>query len=122
YLFDVNWSDAALYDLVINTERLSFEAGVDLIRGLFGRPEVTATDGSRQALRDPALASRGRVAPAAHSETRQSGVAGEAGQGVTRPGGPAARGRAREVGRAVPGVVDVKEQPLEVPPIPPFVA
>ncbi len=36
--------------------------------------------------------------------------------------GAAAQDRATEVARSVPGVVEVKWQVLEVPPIPPFVA
>jgi cytidylate kinase len=122
YLFDVNWSDAALYDLVITTEKLSFEAGVAVIFGLLHRPELAATDGSRQAVRDRALASRVRAALAAHPETRKNRIMVEAEQGVIRLEGTAALERATEVARAVPGVVDVKEQLLEVPPIPPFVA
>src|SRR5262249_33246602 len=122
YLFDVNWSDAALYDLVLSTERLSFEAGVDVIRGLLHWPEMAATDGSRQTLRDRALASRVRVALAAHPETRRYRIMVEAEKGVIRLEGTAALERATELARAVPGVVDVKEQLLEVPPIPPFVA
>ena len=122
YLFDVNWSDSALYDLVINTERLSFEAGAELILGLLGRPEVIATDASRQAVRDRALASRVRVALGAHPETRRYRTTVEAEQGVIRLEGTAVLEKAADVARAVPGVVDVKERLLEVPPIPPFVA
>jgi cytidylate kinase len=122
YLFDVNWSDPALYDLVISTEKLSFEAGVDLIVGLLHQPELTATEASRQAVRDRALGSRVRAALAAHPEMRKYRITVEAEQGVIRLEGTAALEKATEVARAIPGVVDVKEQLLEVPPIPPFVA
>ena len=122
YLFDVNWSDPALYDLVITTEKLSLEAGVDLILGLLHRPELAATDASRQAVRDRALASRVRTALAAHPETRKYWITVEAEQGVIRLKGTATLEKATEVARAVPGVVDVKEELLEVPPILPFVA
>jgi cytidylate kinase len=121
YLFDVNWRDPGLYDLAINTEKLSFEAGVVLVLGLLHRPEFAATDGSRQAVRDRALASRVRAALAAHPETRKYRVSVEAERGVIRLEGTAALEKATEVARAVPGVVDVNEQLLEVPPLPPFV-
>ncbi|HEV8674641.1 MAG TPA: cytidylate kinase family protein [Methylomirabilota bacterium] len=122
YLFDVNWSDPALYDLVINTEKLSFEAGVDLILGVLRRPELAETEVSRQAVRDRALASRVRAALAAHLETRKYRITVEAERGVIRLEGTAALEKAAEVVRSVLGVADVRMQLLEVPPIPPFVA
>lgn len=122
YLYDVDWVDPALYDVVINTEKLSTEAGVDLIVGLLRRSELTATEASQQAVRDRALASRVRAALAAHPETRKYRINVEADRGVIQVEGTAALEKAAEVARTVPGVVDVKTQVLEPPPIPPFVA
>jgi cytidylate kinase len=122
YLYDVDWSDPALYDSVLNTEKISHEAGVDLVMGLLRRPELAATEVSRQMVRDRALASRIRTALAAHPETRKYRINVEADRGVVQLEGTAALDRAAEVARTVPGVVDVKGQLLEVPPIPPFVA
>lgn len=122
YLYDVDWCDPALYDVVVNTEKLSFEAGVDVIIGLLHRPELAATETSRQAVRDRALASRVRTALAAHPETRKYRINVEADRGVIQLEGTAALDRATEMARTVAGVVDVKAQLLEVPPIPPFVA
>lgn len=122
YLYDVDWGDPALYDAVINTDKLSIEAGVDLIIGLLHRPELAATEASRQAVRDRALASRVRTALAAHPETRKYRINVEAIRGVIQLEGTAALDKAAEVARSVPNVVDVKAQLLEVPPIPPFVA
>lgn len=122
YLYDVDWGDPALYDVVVNTEKLSCEAGVDVILGLLHRPELAATEASRQAVRDRALASRVRTALAAHHETRKYRINVEADRGVIQLEGTAALDRASEVARTVAGVVDVKAQLLEVPPIPPFVA
>jgi cytidylate kinase len=122
YLYDVDWSDPALYDVVINTEKISYEAAVDLIAGLARREEVAATEASRQMVRDRALASRVRTALAAHPETRKYRINVEADRGIVQIEGTAALERAADVARTVPGVVDVKAQLLEVPPIPPFVA
>jgi cytidylate kinase len=122
YLYDVDWGDPALYDLVINTEKLAVDAAVDLIAGVARRPELLATEASRQMIRDRALASRVRAALAAQVETRKYRINVEADRGVIQLEGTAALERATEVARAVPGVVDVKAQLLEVPPIPPFVA
>jgi hypothetical protein len=122
YLFDVDWSDPALYDVVINTEKVVPEAAVEVILGSLGRPELVATDASRQTVRDRALASRVRTALAAHPEIRKYRINVEADRGVIRLEGTAALEKAAEVARTVPGVVEVKGQLLEVPPIPPFVA
>ena len=122
YLYDVDWSDPSLYDVVVNTEKLSTLAGVELIIGLLHRPEVAATEASKQLVRDRALASRVRTALAATPETRKYRINVEADRGVIQLEGTAALEKATEVGRTVAGVVDVKSQLLEVPPIPPFVA
>jgi len=122
YLYDVDWGDPALYDLVINTEKLSVSAAVDLIADVVRRPELAATEASRQMVRDRALASRVRAALAAHPETRKYRITVEANQAVIQLEGTAALEKAAEVARSVPGIVDVKTQLLEVPPIPPFVA
>lgn len=122
YLYDVDWADPALYDLVINTEKLSVEAGVDLVVGLLRRSELAATEASLQAVRDRALASRVRAALAAHPETRKYRINVEADRGVIQLEGTAALEKGTEVARTIAGVVDVKTQLLEPPPIPPFVA
>jgi len=121
YLFDVRWSDPALYDLVINTETLTFEAAVDLILGMLRRPELAATEASQEAVRDRALASRVRVALAADPATRKDRITIEAEHGVIRLEGTADLERAVEVARSVHGVAEVHPQLVEVLPIPPFV-
>jgi hypothetical protein len=120
YLYDVDWGDPALYDVVLNTEKLTVEAGVDALAGLV-RSLVTTPE-SLQHVRDRALASRVRSALAAHPDTRKYRLSVDAARGVIRMEGTAALERATEVARTVPGVVDVKSELLEVPPIPPFVA
>jgi cytidylate kinase len=122
YLYDVDWGDPALYDLVINTEKISVDAAVELIVGVVRRPEFATTEASLRAVRDRALASRVRAALAAHPETRKYRISVEADQGIIQLEGTAALDRATEVARGVPGVVDVKSLLLDVPPIPPFVA
>ena len=111
-----------LYDVVNNTEKLSTQAGIDVTIGLLHRPELAATETSRQMVRDRALASRVRTALAANAETRKYRTNVEADRGVIQLEGTAALEKATEVARTVPGVVDVKAHLLEVPPIPPFVA
>jgi len=120
YLYDVDFGDSALYDLMLNTEKLTVDAAVEVLTGLVR--SLVATPESYQHVRDRALASRVRTALAAHPETRRYRLTVESDRGVIRLEGTAALERATEVARTVPGVVDVKSQLLEVPPIPPFVA
>jgi len=122
YLYDVDWTDQGLYDLVLNTEKLSIEAAVEVLLGVVRRPEMAATEESRQQVANRALASRVRAALAADPETRKYRINVEVDRGVVALEGTAALDKAIEVARGVPGVVDVKGQILEVPPIPPFVA
>jgi cytidylate kinase len=122
YLFDVSWGDPGLYDVVINTENLSFDAGVDFVLGFLRRPEFTPTEAARQIVRDRALASRVRTALAAHPEVRKFRTTVRAEAGVIRIEAAGGLEQAAELARAVPGVVRVETQPLPVPPMPPFVA
>src|SRR5262245_15269065 len=46
YLYDVEWGDPKLYDVVLNTEKLSIDAGVEAIAEL--ARTLVATDESRQ--------------------------------------------------------------------------
>ena len=122
YLYEVDLNDPSLYELVLNTEKLSAGASVEFITGLLTRPELAATEASRQLVADLALASQVQVALATHPETRRYRITVEAKQGVVTLEGTAALDQAAEVVRGCTGVVDVKLQQLEVPPIPPFVA
>ena len=122
YLYDVDWADPSLYDVVVNTEKLAVEAAVEVIAGLVRGANLATTPESRQLVSDRALASRVRTALAAHPDTRKYRINVEAERGVIRLEGTAALEKATEVARGVTGVVDVKSQLLEVPPIPPFVA
>ena len=122
YLYEVDLSDPALYDLVINTEKVTPEASVDLLAGLVRRPELATTEAGRQLVVDRALASKVQVALATHPETRKYRITVDARQGVVTVEGTSALEEAVEVARGVAGVADVKAQQVEIPPIPPFVA
>jgi cytidylate kinase len=122
YLYDVDWGDPALYDVVFNTEKLSCEAGVDVILGCSTAPSWRRPRPRARRCATGRFASRVRTALAAHHETRKYRINVEADRGVIQLEGTAALDRASEVARTVAGVVDVKAQLLEVPPIPPFVA
>ncbi len=114
--------DPALYDLVINTEKLSLDAAVELIAGVLQRPDMAATPASRQIVADRALASRVQVALEGNPKTRKYRITVEAKTGVVTLEGTAAMDEAVDVARGVGGVGDVKTRQVDIPPIPPFVA
>lgn len=60
--FGVDREDPTLYDIVLNTERLSFQTCADEIRRLVESPEFMDTDQTRAALRDRVLEARVRAA------------------------------------------------------------
>ena len=123
YLYEVDIAGPALYDVVINAEKVSSDATVELIAGLVRRPEFQTTDTAREVVASRTLASRVQVALATHPETRKHRITVEASEGiVTLVGGTAALEHAVGVARSVPGVRLVKTQQVEIPPIPPFVA
>jgi cytidylate kinase len=122
YLYEVGITDPGLYDLVINTEKLSVAAAVGVIAGVVGQPELATTPTSAQFVADRSLASRVQVALATHPETRRYRITVEAKAGVVTLEGTAAMDEATEVARGVDGVRDVKVRQMDMPPIPPFVA
>ncbi len=122
YLYEVDLADPTLYEVVVNTEKLKCEAVVEMIERVASRPEMAITDGGRRVVASRALASRVQVALATHPETRRYRISVEAEDGVVVLEGTAALERAVEVARGVTGVMQVKTQQVDIPPIPPFVA
>jgi cytidylate kinase len=122
YLYEVDIRDPALYDVVINTEKVSVDAAVEVIAVLVRRPEMATSDVGTRLVADRALASRVQVALATHPETRKYRTTVEAKDGVVTLEGTAALEEAVEVARSVSGVREVRTQQVEIPPIPPFVA
>jgi cytidylate kinase len=122
YLYEVDLADPMLYDLTVSTERLSYDAVVEMIQSSVSRPEMASTDAARRTVASRALASRVQVALAINADTRRYRISVEADDGVVTLEGTGALERAVEVARDVPGVRVVTTRQLEVPPIPPFVA
>ena len=60
--FGVTWGDPLLYDLVLNTDRMSVESAAAQIRQLAERPEFQETEASRAMLARPGTG-RGACAP-----------------------------------------------------------
>lgn len=79
--FGVTWGDPLLYDLVLNTGRVSVESCAGQIAALSRRPEFAETDASRAMLRDLALDARVRAALRADEATRAVDVTVASGAG-----------------------------------------
>jgi cytidylate kinase len=122
YLYEVDLDDPSLYDVVVNTEKLRYDAAVDMIERVVRRPEMATTEEGRKLLASRVLVSRVQVALATNPETRRYRITVEARDGIVVLEGTAALDRAVDVARTVPGVREVRTQQVEIPPIPPFVA
>lgn len=112
--FGVNWGDPVLFDLVLNTDRLSVDTCVQQIKALLARPEFAETEASRVLLRAMALHARVRAALRADEATREVDITIEGSDAdvvlrgiVVNVGERAAVG---EVAAAVPGVAALDNQ------------
>jgi hypothetical protein len=112
--FGVQWGDPALFDLVLNTDRLSVPTCVHLIKQLLQRPEFAETEASRALLQGMALAARVRAALRSNAATAEVDISVDASAGqlvlrgivLTEP----ERAASEQVAAAVPGVQGVDNQ------------
>jgi len=112
--FGVTWGDPVLYDLVLNTDRISIESCVEQIRALSARPEFAETPASHALLDNMTLEARVRAALKDDSATRDINVTIEANQGQVALRGIVVneeeRVRTEAATAAVPGVASVDNQ------------
>jgi cytidylate kinase len=79
--FGVTWGDPVLYDLVLNTDRVSVESCVEQVSQLASRPEFAETAESRAMLANMALEARVRAALKEHAATRDINITVNAKEG-----------------------------------------
>ena len=112
--FGVTWGDPLLYDLVLNTDRLSVDTCVEMICAVLARPEFSETDASRALLQAMALQARVRGALRGHESTHGVNVTIDSqGDQVILRGivvSNAEREQTALVAAAVPGVAAVDNQ------------
>lgn len=112
--FGVTWGDPLIYDLVLNTERLSVQGCVAQIKGLLKLPEFQETAESRARLESTALEARVRAALKSDPATGDVNVTVTAcEEQVTLEGivlHEDERGAAERVARSLPGVKGVDNQ------------
>lgn len=106
--FGVKWGDPVLFDLVLNTDRLSVDSCVQQIKALIARPEFAETASSRALLLDMALQAHVRAALRAHESTQAINITIDSVGGQLRLRGivltAGERSAAEQVAAAVPGV------------------
>ena len=114
YLYHVDMDDAFLYDLTINSERVSIEEGVRLVAEAVTLQRVQSTDTSRAEATDRAIAALARARLAADPRTRSQRLTVEAHERrVIVRGFADSEGHkkaALQIIRAVPNVVDVVDE------------
>lgn len=71
YLYGVDWSDPALYDLVINLERATVEEACATVTAMAKEPSFQATAESSEAMDNLALCSRIHAMLLKHPETKE---------------------------------------------------
>jgi cytidylate kinase len=112
--FGVTWGDPVLFDLVLNTDRLSVDTCVQQIKALLARPEFAQTEASRALLLGMALQARVRAALRINEATRDVSITIDgADSGVVLRGivvNEAERAAVEQVAAAVPGVAGVDNQ------------
>lgn len=112
--FGVTWGDPLLYDLVLNTDRVSVEGCVEQIRLLVARPEFAETAESRALLRDMDTQARIRAALRANEEAHEIKVTIDSVDGrVTLRGivmNAAEKALTEQIAAGVAGVASVDNQ------------
>jgi hypothetical protein len=109
--FGVTWGDPLLYDLVLNTDRVSVESCAEQVAALTRRPEFAETEASRAMLQNMAVEARVRAALRADEATRDVDVTVASDAGRVVLSGMVLAGdevpAAERVAASVPGVAAV---------------
>jgi cytidylate kinase len=103
FLYRLDWDAPLLYDVVLNTERLSVTASVGMLRQMLADERFVTTDASRQALRDRSLAALARAALLAEPATRSRSIRVTAAGGSVELTGRVATETERQAAEAVVG-------------------
>ncbi len=110
-MFEADWADPLLYDLVINTDAVTTATAVRQVLDLVAAPEFQPTPDSRRQLADRALAARVRALLKATPATRAADVDVQARDGRVSLAGivasEAERDAALRIAREAPGVAEV---------------
>jgi cytidylate kinase len=107
--FGVQWGDPVLFDMVLNTERLSVDTCVEQIKNLLKRPEFAESSESNLMLKGLALSAHVRAALSTHKETHAIDISIDSAEGrVTLRGIVADEAERSATLRVTEGVSGVK--------------
>ncbi|HKW92508.1 MAG TPA: cytidylate kinase family protein [Methylomirabilota bacterium] len=121
YLYDSDLDAPALYDVVLNTDRLEVESLVQALSPVVEQLDLAASLESRQVLHDLKLTSQVRAALMAAEETRRHRIEVETRSAVVLLSGSAGLEEGARVASRIPGVREVKQQLIVIPTVPPVV-
>jgi cytidylate kinase len=82
FIYDVDLTDARLYDMIINLEGMSIPTACSAVLEIIKKPEFTITDSVRKSLADFSLACRVKVAFATHPASRGLDLQVTANEGI----------------------------------------
>lgn len=74
FLYDVDWNDPSLYDIVINLKKITIPSACEIISNMVKFPEFQTTEASKQAMENIVLASKVKAALASNDATRNCNV------------------------------------------------
>jgi cytidylate kinase len=111
--FNVPWGDATLYDLTLNTERVSIASCVDQVVALAKSREFQETPASRARLENLSLQARARAALRADPQAAGIDIVVEADAGTVTLGGIVVNDREKalvnDIVQKLPGVKSVRD-------------
>jgi cytidylate kinase len=112
--FGVHWGDPVLFDMVLNTERLSVQTCVKVIKDLVARPEFAPSQASQELLAGLGLSAHVRAALSSDSSTHAVDINIESVRGQVTLSGivadDAEKRAAENVAAKVDGVLGVDNQ------------
>ena len=82
FLYGADWSDPALYDLVINLEKLTVKTACRTVKALVAEPEFQITEQVKQSIQDLRLACKVKFALASNRLTKDVAVEVRSDSGV----------------------------------------
>jgi cytidylate kinase len=114
FLYHLDWNEPSLYDVVLNTERLSVARAVTVLREMLADEQFVSTDGARQELRDRSLAASARAALLANPTTRSTRIVVTAASAEVELSGLVMSQDERQAAEAavarIPGVAGVRNE------------
>jgi len=121
FLFDVEWDDPNLYDVVLNLSRMSVGTACETVARLTKYGEFKATPESRRAMENLTLASRVSAKLTMDPRTREVALEVVADDGIVTISGETRFHPLNEaiqaVARQVDGVTEVRSEVVFIPPV-----